>query len=286
MRRLNASTLKKGGGWFGSSSDNYNYGAQSTLNATEKPLYLVVLYYFLASAIAIILILTTLHYTVMPIWKTTPGGQGVIPLPGSDDTFTTWQKKPFQTLDSAISTPLNSTYQNWSGTLDIIIDDPTKNMGSSYRLLMWRGNDVQQTTGDTILSQIQGYNLAIYLDRATNDLFISTLVKGQNEQQPEIMSVLISNPPTRRPIRIGWMLGERVLEVYMNGHLVKSKTFTKPLLPVTSSSFYPIKDTLSANVARIQVLQLWNRPLTAAEFRANGQPSSFDTKELSDSCLV
>lgn len=290
----------KGGflGFSSSTSSIPNYGDYSMgIETSARSPFVTVLLYVLGIAIFLVLVLTVLHYTIMPIWKLTPGSKGVIALPGSDDTYKAWEKKPFQSLDmyladpvaagsSSLTTPLGSVMMNWSGTLDICIDDPARGIDNKYRILMYRGPIGTPSDGDTIRSQIPYFNFCIYLDKITNDLYISTLTKENNNAQPTIETAVINNPPTRKPLRIGWMLGERVLEVYLNGYLVKTLTLRFPLLAVSATSgIFPVSDTVYSNTARIQVLQLWARPLSAAEFRAIGQPSSFDKKDLLDTSI-
>ena len=255
---------------------------------TSSASYTGIMYYFVAILIVLIISLTVIHYLVYPMWKLRPGTKGLIPLPGSDDTYKAWQTKPFNTIDT-VTTPLGSNSINWSGMLDVILDDPTKNLGL-YRILFWRGAPIlkQPSTSDpvsnTLMSYIPTFNLCIYMDKITNDLHISVLTL-ESVNKPVIETILIPNPPTRKALRIGWMLGETFLEVYVNGYLISSKTLKHPLMSIPVNSFNPIIETIDGNAARIQMLQLWNRPLAAGEFKAHGKPTSFSESPITDSAV-
>jgi hypothetical protein len=240
------------------------------------------LYYFFTIAIITLLILVLVHFTITPIFKTRPGAKGYIPLPGSDDSSLYWKKNTSPNIINDIQTSLGSTYQNWSMLLDIQIDNPTSN--TNYpRLLFLRGKQTSEPTGiydenDTILKIAPDFNLAIYLDRLTNDLNVSvqTLERG-------MQTLTIQNVPVRKPIRLGVMAGSRVLEVYINGYLVKSKAFTKDVRNVTGV-LQPPFDSILSTTAQIANLRVWPRPLSPSEFRSYGSADGFQFKQVPDSC--
>lgn len=240
------------------------------------------LYYFLTIAILTLLILVLVHFTITPIFITRPGTKGYIPLPGSDDSSFYWKKNTSPNIINDIETSLGSTYQNWSMLLDLQIDNPTSN--TNYpRILFLRGKQTSEPTGvygenDTIIKIAPDFNVVIYLDRLTNDLNISvqTLERG-------LQTLTIPNIPVRKPIRLGVMVGSRVLEVYINGYLVKSKAFIKDIRNVTGV-LQPPFDSILSTTAQIANLRVWPRPLSPAEFRSYGSADGFETKEVSDSC--
>jgi hypothetical protein len=139
---------------------------------------------------------------------------------------------------------------------------------------------------DTILKLNSNFNLMIYLDRIKNDLFVSTLtVNPTNAADSYIETVDIANIPVRKTIRLGVMLGSRVMEVYINGYLVKSKTYTNPLRSVVGQ-FQPPSDAILSSTARVRNFRLWKRPLSPSEFRSYAGAEQFDLKEIADSCVV
>ena len=275
---------QKGGAWFG--SDDYtNYTTEGGVNSGV----IQYLYYFIGITIFIILALVLVHYTIYPIFRTRAGGPGVIPLPGTDDSSVYWK-----TLESIATipdekTPLKSMFQMYSYMLDIQVDNPTA-AAQMPRVLFNRGGLVTTpaqpySSNDTILVMNPSFNTIVYLDHLTNDLHIAlqTLKTVGNTQQTLVESITVPNVPARKAIRLGVMVGDRVLEVYVNGYLVRSKAFSNPVRAITGD-IQPPSDAILSRVARVKNLRLWNRPLSPAEFRAYGGATDFDIKDVPDSC--
>ncbi len=274
-----------GGAWFG--SDAYsNYTLESGVNSGVVQY----IYYFFVVLILGFVILVIVNYTLYPIFKVRAGDKGVVPLPGSDDSILYWkQDKDLKNLPS-LQTPLGNDYQNWSMLLDIQLDNPTANTDKP-RVLFQKGDLAMPFDGvwsetDTILRLNPNFNLIIYLDRLTNDLYISTLTTNpMNTQDVYIETIGISNIPIRKALRLGVMLGSNVMEVYLNGYLAKSKTYTKPLRSVIGQ-IQPPNDSILSRTARVRNLRLWKRPLSPAEFRSYGGAEDFTQRELPDSCIT
>ena len=280
---------QRGGGFFSRNDympNNYSYSSESGVSSGVVQY----LYYFIVVTIIVLLVLVLVNYTLFPIFRTTPGGKGFIPIPGSDDSGLFWKTtKDIKPIEDT-NTPIASKYENWSYMLDIQVDNPTANTGKP-RVLLVRGepdkNDpsMRYDDSDTIIKLLPNFNTAIYLDRLTNDLYVSVQTSMQHTatNQTLVESVVVPNIPVRSGVRIGVMVGSKVLEVYVNGYLLKSKTFMEPLRAI-SGSFYPPSDPILSNTARVQNLRIWNRPLSPSEFRSYGSAINLDLKDLPDSC--
>jgi hypothetical protein len=274
---------QKGGAGFGS-SDYTNYTMDTGVNSGV----LQYIYYFFTVLLLGCIILVVVNYTIYPIFRTRPGDKGLVPLPGSDDSTLYW-KQSVSILPS-VNTPLMNQIENWSMLLDIQLDNPTANTNTP-RILFQRGDLMTPFTGrwtdqDTILKLNPNFNLMIYLDQIKNDLFVSTLtVNPNNSADSYIETVDIANIPVRKAIRVGVMLGARVMEVYINGYLVKSKTYTNPLRSVVGQ-FQPPSDTILSATARVRNFRLWKRPLSPSEFRSYNGAEDFDVKQIADSCVA
>jgi hypothetical protein len=244
------------------------------------------LYYFILITIVVLLFLTLVHFTVTPIFKTRPGGQGYIPMPGTDDSAFYWKKETELVILKDIETPLGTNTENYSIMLDIQVDNPTANTGSP-RILFARGDHItslnQSTDQDTIMSLVPNFNLIFYLDRLTNDLNIS-LQTQTTGNVATLETVQIPNIPVGKALRLGVMLGSRVLEVYLNGYLAKSKAFTNRIRAVTGEIQPPV-DTILSATARVRNLRIWNRPLSPSEFRSYGSGEDMGFKPFPDSCV-
>ena len=276
---------QKGGAWFG--SDDYtNYTLESGVNSGVTQY----IWYFVTVLLLGLIVLAIVNYTLYPIFRTVPGGKGIVPLPGSDDSTLYWKSEKAVKILPSLETPLMNQTNNWSFLLDIQLDNPTANTGIP-RVLFQRGDLMQPFSGrwteqDTILKLNSNFNVMIYLDPLKNDLFVSILtVNPNNAADIFIETVDIANIPIRKAIRVGVMVGARVLEVYVNGYLVKSKTYTNPVRSVVGQ-FQPPSDAILSNTARVRNFRLWKRPVSPSEFRYYGGAEDFDLKEIADSCTA
>lgn len=285
---------QRGGALFGFLSKEGNTNLNYTTENGVSSGVLQYVYYFITLTIVVLLFLVVIHYTVTPIFRTRRGGPGVIPVPGVDDVATYWKNEKSITTLRQNTTPIGGVFQNYSYMLDIQVDNPTANTGAP-RVLMSRGTSpfaqpAQFRDSDTILTIAPNFNTIVYLDRLTNDLNVSvSLLNDKSQSSPQVVlaNVLIPNVPVRKPIRLGVMISARVMEVYVNGYLVRSQTYTLPVRGLTGDIYPPLNNVLSS-VARVRNLRLWNRILSPAEFRAYGAPSAgtFDVLPVPDSCVA
>ena len=250
--------------------------------------FLQYLFYLIIILIIGLFILILVNYTLYPIFRTRPGDKGIIGLPGSDDSKLFWQDVDKLESLKEIDTPLGGIFEDWSMLLDIQVDNPTAN--TDYpRILFTRGAPLEQPTkpfsdNDTILTINPNFNVCLWLERMTNDLNVSIqTMNGSSTAQPYLDSVTIPNIPVGNCVRIGVMIGSRVLEVYVNGYLAKSKTFTKAIRASVGELQPPLSNILGST-ARVMNLRVWRRPLSPSEFRSYGGKCNFTTKDMPDSC--
>lgn len=283
-----------GGLWPFTKSSEEMYSVYETEETGVSSGVLQYLFYTLTLIIVILILLTLIHFTIYPIFKWKPGDKGVIPLPGSNDETLFWKKNWNTTSSLPVlpdkDTPLKQQTENWSFLLDIQVDNPTSNTATP-RVLFTRGgpptSDVKTfAENDTILKLNSAFNCIVYLDRLTNDLYVSIQTRQTSTGSQDILleSCVIPNVPVGKSIRLGVMVGSHILEVYVNGYLVKSKAFSTSVAAIVGSC-YPPDEEIFGSTARVQNLRLWNRPLTPAEFRAYGQADGFPRKEIPDSCV-
>jgi hypothetical protein len=246
------------------------------------------LFYFIVLVIIILLILILVNYTIHPIFKLRPGDKGVIGFPGSDDSNLYWKNGTNLLILDDKKTALGSLHENWSMSLDIQVDNPTSNTNTP-RILFTRGQPLLTPTiysdSDTILTLNPTFNVCMYLDRLTNDLYVSVQTKGINDNIPSIETISVPNIPVRKSVRVGVFIGSRVLEVYINGFLLRSKAFANQLKS-NRGSLQPPTDTIISSTARVGNLRIWARPVSPAEFRSYGASTDFNIKEIADSCVA
>jgi hypothetical protein len=118
------------------------------------------------------------------------------------------------------------------------------------------------------------------LDGSTNDLNVSTatfkqVTQGTTTQTlSSIETITIPNIPVNKSIRLMVGLAEQFMEVYVNGYLVKSRTYQAGYTLPTVKGRYIYPTPLSASPAKVKNLTLWNQILPASFYRVNGTPSA------------
>lgn len=215
--------------------------------------------YVIGILVVLFVILIFVHYFITPVFSLHPGAPGMIPVPGWDDGVLYWENtNPSQILNKDL--PIQNQYCGYSLTMDMFIENPLQ-FSKQPRILFSRGgNRLNPPSGDTVLGVMNQYNLVVGLLPDTNDMIVSVLNKDYNME-----NVIVSNVPIQEPFRLGIVLMEQALEVYMNGHLVKTRTFSATPMDV-KGDIYPATG-VEANIAKIRNLKIWSRILTTSEIR-------------------
>jgi hypothetical protein len=218
-----------------------------------------ILAYVLAIIIVILVILLFINFFITPIFRLKPGAPGYIPVPGFDDGVLFWNKASAgQILNKDL--PIASTTYNYSLNIDVFVQNPLQ-FSRHPRILLSRGAIFKPTPdGDTLLGLLDFYNIVVALLPDTNDLLVSVLNKDNNME-----NVVIPNIPVQEPFRLGVILMEKSLEVYINGQLIKTKTFSAPPRDV-KGDIYPASG-IEANIALLRNLKIWPRILSTSEIR-------------------
>lgn len=271
------------------SMDTYSNIAGINSNAATASTSVVskYIFYILIVFIAVLILLVLVHFTIRPIFRFRPGDNGIIGVPGSDDSNKYWGTSASV---NAIHDPFPSKSSEWSMGLTVMIDDPTRNTGAP-RILFQRGGELVENyvynSSHTVLHMFQSHklpNLVVYLDQLNNDLYVSTVSRSQSGQN-SLETVLVPNFPVRTPVRLGVGIYSRFMEVYVSGKLYKSRTYKQNSIQQNVGDIYPPNTTITNNVARVRFLTLWQRTLTAAEFRRDGTPGSMESKDVPDTCV-
>jgi hypothetical protein len=223
-----------------------------------------VIAYVIGIILIVVVISLLIHHFVTPIYAFQPGAPGIITIPGFDTGVLFWNGSgqypgvgPIKNEDL----PIVNTYYNYSLIMDMFIQNPMQ-FSRHPRILFSRGaTPASAPTGNLILSILSNYNLVVALEPDTTDLIISVL---NTHNQSE--NAIIPNAPVQEPFRLGIIVMEHALEVYINGNLMKTRTFTMGLKDV-KGDISPASG-VELNIAKIQNLKLWNTVLTSPEMRA------------------
>ncbi len=274
------------GGLFGT-TDNYGTGYYTNSN-TESVSSNVAKYvlYIGGFLLLTLILLIIVHYTITPIFRMKPGDPGVVSVPGTNPTSEVYWTKTAEKVD--LTNPRSFIYDmpyNYSVGLDILLTDPTIGLGNKPRILMYRADNPIASTEFTDQSTIQSFftsnnnfNFIVYLDGSTNDLYVSTATfkPASTGGSPisSIETITIPNIPVNKPIRLTLGLAQQFMEVYVNGYLVKSRTYQAgySLPDIKGKNIYP--SPLSTTPAKVKNLTLWNQILPASFYRVNGTPSA------------
>lgn len=215
--------------------------------------------YLSGIVVVILAILIFVHFIITPIFKTTPGGSGFIPLPGYDTGKLYWEDDSVRLDDT--KTILNGMTKNYTIAADIYIENPLA-FSNRPRVLFYRGPPA--VTGGSSAAGIRGaigdYNIAMALSADTNDLLVSVLNTANNEE-----NVLLQNVPVQQTFRVTAVVYDRALEVYVNGRLAKTRPFAYPPKEMTGPFMPPVDQ-----IAKVRNLHMWSNILTPAEIRAAG----------------
>jgi hypothetical protein len=149
----------------------------------------------------------------------------------------------------------------YSFIIDLFIENPHVHFSKHPRILFRRGGTLHPSpTGDTLLGLVDNYNVIAALLPDTNDLMISVLNSNNNTE-----NAIISNVPVQESFRVGVVIMDYAMEVYVNGHLMKTRAYSSVPKSV-KGDIYPISGTESS-LAKMRNLKIWSRPLTSSEIR-------------------
>jgi hypothetical protein len=215
--------------------------------------------YLLALFIVTMVILLFVHYFIRPIFRLHPGDSGIITIPGFDDGVLYWNKGSSGHIPNK-TTPIHSNVYNYTLNLDVFIENPLQ-FSNKPRIFFQRGGLLRETpTSDNLLGMLEYYNLVIALLPDTNDIIVSTQNSNNNME-----NIILPNVPIQEPFRLGVVLMENAMEVYLNGHLMKTRTFISPPRNVKGDIYGPLG--INTNIVKVRNLKLWNRILPTGEIR-------------------
>ena len=230
--------------------------------------------YILGIFLIIMVILVIINYTITPIFRLYPGGPGYIPIPGGDSSQIYWKQGSGKTAIFSpffdISTNVVAAPSQWSFALDIDIKNPM-HVSQSPRILFHRGPplDVSGTPTEGNTTTIQGllgnYNVAFALLPDTTDLVVSVLTADTTNTYME--NVILQNVPVQTPFRVGVTISDTAMEVYLNGMLQRTRTFTSGTTPVNATGMFYPPQAINAEIAKVANLHLWSSVISANQMR-------------------
>lgn len=222
--------------------------------------------WFIAVVVVITVILLFVHFTLRPVFRVVPGGKGIIPIPGFSDGQVYW--KPGTAVAPLIESTLPASYptQNWSFTVDIFVNNPTALVSAPASIFSRRVYPVPRNDGEN--------GVEVLLIPGSNDLLVTVTNVNRNAE-----TVLLSNVPVQTPFRLGVVILDVAMEVYINGRLMKTRAFDAP--PIGYKGEFNPPQGEAASLVKLSNLHLWNRVLTPSEIR-NAQPALVSSSLFKD----
>ena len=228
--------------------------------------------YILGIFLIIMVILVIINYTITPIFRLYPGGPGYIPVPGGDTSQLYWKTTKDTAPMSDASSNVVGIASQWSFAIDIDIKNPM-HVSQSPRVLFHRSNSATfdpsgtanaapSPTPTTLKALLGNYNVAIALLPDTTDLVVSVLNSSTGME-----NVILQNVPVQTPFRVGVILSDTAMEVYLNGMLQRTRTFESGTTPFNATGIFFPPQGINAETARVANLHLWNSSISANQMR-------------------
>ena len=236
------------------------------------------LFQFSIALFVIFAVLLVIHYAITPIFQLRPGDGGIIPLGAQGGGQLVWTAAPpVADLSANIVRLLPSEFTIQQ---DICIQNPTV-LSNRKRIFSYRANapviaNPSQQQQDDLVGDYPDSNLFMYLSPSTNDLIVTAVTKKPNNDIVFESVATMLNVPVNEVFRLTVVLLPQMMEVYLNGKLYGTRTFTYTLL-TTNTYFFSTPDAFR-NSVRVMNFKYWDRGLSAMEIK-NATPP-LPAKEL------
>ena len=233
--------------------------------------------------ITILIVLLLVHILVTPVFPYTLissklSGNAMNGADVEPQNALYWQKSTDILNDSStvIGTGAGASF-NYAFTIDIGINPMSNIQFTGIPIIMYHGPQQAFSNGTTIAGTLSNnYNIAIALESAiTNDVIVSVL-NTDNDME----NILLQNVPVGKGFRLGVVLTDRVLEVYINGRLAKTRALTKTPKPISGSFIPPNESTVG--IVQVRNFHLFSGPIGAYKMKQiayNPPISTFDFKD-------
>jgi hypothetical protein len=211
------------------------------------------------------LILVFIHFTIRPIFQTSPTEIGA-PLGNvmTNDMQTAWDKGAVADTKAEFKSPKSC---DMTLSMDVYSTGEYTSVVAP-KVFLYRADAAATIAANAnvsdLLTTLSTTNLIIYFDNLTGNLVVSAVTVANNKKQLE-SSAAIPNLPTKKPFRLSLVLTAKFFEVYIDGKLRETVTLTGTLVESTKPFWsQPVRFD---KVVRVGKLHYWPRPLTAGEIR-------------------
>jgi hypothetical protein len=282
-----------------SASSSVTSYASSYATAENGNYTLSVLFYLVLYAFVLFLVLVVVHFTIMPIFKFTPGAKGLIGLPAAYDDKVYWNTKvqPTALAYAPLDNDSLGSYaytNNFSFSIDLYVRRMTDTSATS-RVILYKtyknGSQVTPTpttaVADPLAIAPSGQELAEYMSSKasmfmyltqTNDLVV-TFFNGP--QGTPFSTREIKNIPLYTPFRVSVVVEEKTFTIYINAQQAFQRSVPRVLtlnskggIDTGSQRFFPPPSWADAPTKTVflQNFHLWPRAISYPEVQ-QAQPA-------------
>ncbi len=224
-----------------------------------------ILFYTSLVVFFLFLLLVFVHFTIRPIFQTSPTEIGA-PLGNvmTNDMQTAWDKEVAADTKAEFTSPKSC---DMTLSMDVYSTGEYTSVVAP-KVFLYRADAAATIAANAnvsdLLTTLSATNLIIYFDNLTGNLIVSAVTVANNKKQLE-SSAAIPNLPVKKPFRLSLVLTAKFFEVYIDGKLRETVTLTGTLVESTKPFWsQPVRFD---KVVRVGKLHYWPRPLTAGEIR-------------------
>ena len=257
--------------------------------------FMQVLFYLALYAFVVFIIGVFIHFSITPVFSFTPGGKGILSVPGSTSDMVYWNTRSQPNPTVAVPGPADviggySFINSFSMCFDVLLTNITSAAVSSNRLVLYKtaalpttNNQIAAPSTQTMTDYMNltvGASMIAYLANGTNDMVITFFCADTNGQNVQYSCAPVKNLPLNTPFRISLVVEKNSFSVYLNAMQVSQKIVSSgiSLNPKNSSPgaqrFYSAPDWASqpTKTVYVQNLHIWPYAIQYPEVQA-AQPA-------------
>jgi len=291
-----------------SASSSVSYYASSYATAENGNYTLNVVFYLVLYAFILFLVLVIVHFTIMPVFKFTPGAKGLIGMPSASDDKVYWNKKVQPSILSfapadptseapSVTDPISQYpfINNFSFSIDLYVRRMTDTTAKS-RVILYKtyknGSQIYPVpttavpdplaNGPTATETLETYmstkaSMFMYLTE-TNDL-VTTFFHGPSGTP--FSTRQIKNIPLYTPFRVTVVVEDKTFTIYINAQQAFQRTVPLQLalnskggINTESQRFFPPPSWADSPTKTVflQNLHVWPRAISYTEVQ-KAQPA-------------
>jgi hypothetical protein len=257
--------------------------------------WMQVLFYLTLYAFVVFIIGVFIHFSITPVFSFTPGGKGILSVPGATSDMVYWNTRVQPNPTIAVPGPTDviggyAFINSFSMCFDVLLTNITSASVGSNRLVLYKtaalpttNTQIAAPSNQTMTDYMNltvGASMIAYLANDTNDMVITFFCADKNGQNIQYSCAPVKNIPLNTPFRISLVVEKNSFTVYLNAMQVSQKIVSAgiSLNPKNTSAgaqrFYAAPDWASqpTKTVYVQNLHIWPYAIQYPEVQA-AQPA-------------